>query len=148
MLGRLIGNPQSVPHRPGLGYVSSWQRATASDSTRAICVILSQPLPLCVVQRNDPSQDVIGTLGNSAKEIGVGVGNDGPSKFGALVPIQRLYTQNVSLHEFGHRANEQPKRALGLFMPSVSTRTEHHSLERWSCTDADPRASPVSDRPM
>ena len=73
----------------------------------------------------------------------VGVGDDGPSQFVALVSVQSLYTQNVSLHQVRHGANEETIRALDLFIPSVSTRTEHRRLERWSCADACLRACPV-----
>ena len=76
-------------------------------------------------------------------QIGVGVGDDGSSQFGALVSIQRLYTQDVSLHQVRHGANEETDHARSLFIPSAGTCTEHRRLERWSCADACLRVCPV-----
>ena len=89
---------------------------------------------------------VVGTFGHCTQQIGVGVGDDGPSQFVALVSVQSLYTQNVSLHQVRHGANEETIRALGLFIPSASTHTEHRHPERWPYADACPRACSVSDR--
>ena len=77
------------------------------------------------------------------QQIGIGVGDDGPSQFVALESVQSLYAQNVSLHQVRHGANVETIHALGLFRPSASKRTEHCRLERWPCADACPRACPV-----
>ena len=82
-------------------------------------------------------------LGQCTQQIGVGVGDDGSSQFGALVSVQSQYAQNVSLHQVRHGANEETIHTLGLFIPSASTRTEHRRLERWSCVEACLRACPV-----
>ena len=75
-------------------------------------------------------------LGQCTKQIGVGVSDDGSSQFGALVSVQSLYSQYVYLHQVRHGANEEMIHALGPFILSVSTRTEHLRLERWSYADA------------
>ena len=106
--------------------------------------VFFQPPPLFRSQRNVPFQDVIGTLGQSPNEIGVSVGEDGSSQFVVFVSIQRLYTQDVSFHQFGHRANLE--HALSVFIPSVSRRTGRRRPEKWSYVSVDLRACPVSDR--
>ena len=72
-------------------------------------------MPLYVGQRNVLLEYVLGTLGQCTKKIGVGVGDDGSSQFAALVSIQRLYTQNVSLHQVRHGANEETIRSFYTF---------------------------------
>ena len=85
----------------------------------------------------------LSTLGQCTQQIGVGVTDDGSSQFGALVSVQSLYAQNVSIHQVRHGANEETIHSLGLFIPSVSTRTEHRLLERWPCAVACLRVCPV-----
>ena len=82
--------------------------------------VFFQPPPMCRSQRNVSFQDVVGTLGQSANEIGVSVGEDGSSQFVVFVSIQRLYTQDVSFHQFRHRANEDSnQRSAFLYLRQV-----------------------------
>ena len=108
--------------------------------------VFFQPPPMCRSQRNVPFQNVVGTLSQSTNEIGVSGGEDGSSQFVVFVSIQRLYTQDVSFHQFGHGANEDSNQRLSVFIPSVSRRTGRGRPEKWSYVSVDLRACPVSDR--
>ena len=57
-----------------------------------------------------------------------------------------MQTQDVSIHEFKHLANDPSNTASGIFIPSTGRRTGRRRPERWPFASVGLRAFLVSDQ--